>query len=148
MNVAERAAAAMWAADRAAQALGISIDRTGEGISQLSMTVREDMTNGHDIIHGGFIFALADTAFAYACNSSGQRTVAAQCSISFLAPARLGEKLIADARETYREGRQGVTDVVVTKEDGSVVAHFRGNSRTIKGSLFDAEEKRSDHADA
>lgn len=148
MNVAERAAAAMWAADRAAQGLGISIDETGDGISRLSMTVREDMTNGHDIIHGGFIFTLADTAFAYACNSSGQRTVASQCSISFLAPAFRGDRLIAEARETFRQGRQGVTDVVVSKSDGTVIAHFRGNSRTIKGSLFDAEEQRSDHADA
>jgi len=148
VSVAERAAAAMWKDDRAAQGLGIRIEGTGEGYSRLSMTVREDMTNGHNIVHGGFIFALADTAFAYACNSSGQRTVASQCVIAYLAPAWLGERLVAEARETYRIARQGITDVTVTKEDGTVVAHFRGHSRTIKGSLFDSEERQADAENA
>ncbi|MEM0908796.1 MAG: hydroxyphenylacetyl-CoA thioesterase PaaI [Pseudomonadota bacterium] len=141
MSVAARAAAAMWLDDHAAHALGVTIEETGDGVSKLTMPVRDDMTNGHHVIHGGFVFALADTAFAYACNSSGQRTVASQCSISFLAPAHRGDVLTAQAREIFREGRQGVTDVRVTKADGTVIAMFRGNSRTIKGSVFDNEDK-------
>ncbi|MEM9223426.1 MAG: hydroxyphenylacetyl-CoA thioesterase PaaI [Pseudomonadota bacterium] len=137
MTDPERAAEILWAEDRASRALGIVIEAVGTGTARLAMTVREDMTNGHNIAHGGYIFTLADSAFAFACNSSGQRTVASGCTINYLAPAMGGEELVADAREVYREGRQGITDVVVRKRDGTVIAHFRGNSRTIKGSLFD-----------
>ncbi|MEO1105881.1 MAG: hydroxyphenylacetyl-CoA thioesterase PaaI [Pseudomonadota bacterium] len=137
MNLASRAADALWADDRAARELGITLIMVDEGFARLSLKVRAEMTNGHSILHGGFIFTLADTAFAYACNSSGQRTVASQCTISFLAPAKFGDTLVATAREVFREGRQGITDVVVETDEGRVVAHFRGNSRTIKGSLFD-----------
>ncbi|MEM8665615.1 MAG: hydroxyphenylacetyl-CoA thioesterase PaaI, partial [Pseudomonadota bacterium] len=125
------AGAAMWAEDRASQALGMSLDEVGDGRAKLSLTVGPDMTNGHGIAHGGFIFTLADSAFAFACNSSGQRAVASQCNITFLAPARLGDRLTAEAREIFREGRSGITDVTVTNAGGRVIAHFRGHSRTI-----------------
>lgn len=137
MSIAERAAAAMWAEDRASQALGMTLDHVGDGEAHLSMTIREEMTNGHGIAHGGFIFALADSAFAFACNSSGQRAVANQCQITYLTPARLGERLTARAVQRYAEGRQGITDVTVTVGE-RVVAEFRGHSRTIAGSLIDA----------
>ena len=127
----EEVAAAMWAGDTASQALGMALEHVADGYARVSMTVRDDMANGHGILHGGMLFALADTAFAFACNSHGVPTVAAQCSISFLAPGRLGDKLVAEAREIYREGRQGVTDVTVTRSDGTILGHFRGNSRTI-----------------
>lgn len=147
MSGPAEAAAAMWAHDHAAHGLGIAIEATGDGRSRLSMRVSETMINGHGVAHGGFLFTLADTAFAYACNSSGQRAVAHQCSIAFLAPARLGDTLFADAHETFRQGRQGMTDVVVTSADGTVVAHFRGHSRTIRGSVFDPPQQ-AEGADA
>jgi acyl-CoA thioesterase len=136
-DIATRAAAALWGEDRAAQSLGMTLDAVEDGRAVLSMTVREEMTNGHGICHGGFLFTLADTAFAYACNSSGQRSVASQCAITYLRPARLGERMTATAVERFREGRQGITDVTVTDADGTVVAEFRGHSRTIPGSLID-----------
>jgi len=95
------------------------------------MAVRADMVNGHGIAHGGFIFTLADSAFAFACNSTGDAAVAAQCQISYLAPVRQGDTLTATATEHFKEGRQGITDVVVTSQTGAVIAHFRGHSRTI-----------------
>lgn len=138
-TVAERAAAAMWEGDSASQTLGMRIERVAQGEAELSMTVREDMTNGHAIAHGGFIFALADSAFAFACNSHGQRAVALHCEVTFLKPARLGARLVAHAVERTREGRQGITDVTV-RADGEVIAEFRGLSRTIPGSLLDAPQ--------
>lgn len=137
-ETARRAAAAMWAEDSASRGLGMSLDDVAEGYARLTMTVREDMTNGHAICHGGFIFTLADSAFAFACNSTGQRAVASSCQIAYLRPAKRGERLTAEARERYREGRQGITDVTVTAADGSVIAEFRGFSRTIPGSLVEA----------
>ncbi|MEM6761641.1 MAG: hydroxyphenylacetyl-CoA thioesterase PaaI [Pseudomonadota bacterium] len=134
----------MWAEDRASQSLGMQLDRVGNGEASLSLTVREDMTNGHGIAHGGFVFTLADSAFAFACNSSGQRAVANQCQITYVAPARAGDVLTATAKEIHRAGRQGITDVVVRRADGTVIAHFRGHSRTIKGSLFDGAPVPSD----
>lgn len=131
------AAAVMWAEDRASQGLGMALEHVSAGRAELSMTVREDMTNGHGIAHGGFIFSLADSAFAFACNSHGQRAVAAGCQISYLAPARLGDRLIAKGEERYREGRNGITDVTVLREDGTVIAEFRGHSRTIPGNLLE-----------
>jgi acyl-CoA thioesterase len=139
-ETAQRAAEAMWAEDRASRALGMAIEAVGEGYARLVMTVREDMTNGHAIAHGGFLFLLADSAFAFACNSWGQRAVASQCTIAFLRPAKLGERLTAEAVERYKQGRQGLTDVTVTGEDGTVVAEFRGFSRTIPGSLIDTPD--------
>jgi acyl-CoA thioesterase len=135
-QVAESAAAAMWAGDRASQALGMEIVEVGPGRAVVRMTVREDMVNGHAIGHGGFTFTLADSAFAFACNSYNRSTVAASCEIRFLAPTRLGDVLVAEAEERSREGRDGVYDVAVTR-DGTVVARLVGRSREIRGVLFE-----------
>lgn len=133
-ETARAAAAAMWAQDRASQALGMELVSVGPGRATLRMTVREDMVNGHDIGHGGLTFALADSAFAFACNSYNRSTVAAGAEIRFRAPVRLGEVLVAEAVERSREGRRGVYDVTVTR-DGEVVAEFTGRSSEIGGTL-------------
>jgi acyl-CoA thioesterase len=133
-DTAWRSAAAMWEGDRASQALGMEIIEVGPGRAVLRMTVREDMVNGHAIGHGGLTFALADSAFAFACNSYGRVTVAAGAEIRFRAPTRLGDVLTATAVERSREGRSGVYDVEVT-EGESVVATFVGHSREIGGSI-------------
>ncbi len=122
----------MWAGDRASVGLGMVLGPVSDGAAELSMTVREDMLNGLGACHGGFIFALADSAFAFACNTTGEHSVAAQCQVAFLRPARLGEVLVATARERWREGRSGITDVTV-RCGASVVAEFRGQSRTTGG---------------
>jgi acyl-CoA thioesterase len=132
---AEAVAAAMWAEDNASRGLGMTLDHAGEGRAVLSMTVTAAMVNGHGICHGGFIFALADSAFAFACNWTGERAVAAHCAITYVRPARLGMRLIAEAVETVRAGRSGVTDVTVRDETGAVIAVFRGSSRTIGGRI-------------
>jgi acyl-CoA thioesterase len=131
-GVAEAAAAAMWADDKASQAMGMRVDAIGPGRAVLSMTVRGDMTNGHGIGHGGFTFALADSAFAFACNSYDRRTVAAACDIAFLAPIHEGDDLVAEAVERHRAGRTGIYDVTVRRGD-EVVAEFRGTAREIGG---------------
>jgi len=136
--VAERAAQAMWANDRASKALGMRIDAVAPGVATLSMTLRADMLNGHDICHGGFIFTLSDSAFAFACNSYNLVTVASGCSIEFLAPARGGDVLTAHAYERSASGRTGVYDVEVTNQRGERIALFRGKSYRIKGHV--AEE--------
>ena len=135
-QVAERSAAAMWADDRASQALGMVLDDVGPGRATLRMTVREDMVNGHDIGHGGLTFTLADSAFAFACNSYNRRTVAAAAEIRFLAPTRLRDLLVARATERSRDGRDGTYDVTVTAGE-TVVAEFVGRSREIGGTLWD-----------
>ncbi|MBJ3778211.1 hydroxyphenylacetyl-CoA thioesterase PaaI [Acuticoccus mangrovi] len=140
-EIARRAADVMWADDRASQGLGMRIVEVGDGTATLAMAVREDMTNGHGMAHGGFIFTLADSAFAFACNSSGQRAVASQCQVAYLRPAMLGDTLTARAVERFKEGRQGITDVTITDSSGAVVAEFRGFSRTIPGSLFDTKDE-------
>ena len=134
--VAEACAEAMWADDRASQALGMVIERIAPGEAVLSMTVREDMTNGHGICHGGFIFTLADSAFAFACNTYDQRTVAQHCSVTYLRPGRRGDRLTAHAVERSRSGRSGIYDVTVRNGAGETVAEFRGHSRTVAGSLL------------
>lgn len=134
-EIARRAADVMWSGDRASQALGMEILAVGPGTAQLSMVVREDMVNGHDIAHGGFIFSLADSAFAFACNAYGDVTVAAQCAITYVRPARLGDRLIATAREISRTGRSGIYDIAVSAND-KTIAEFRGHSRTIGGSFI------------
>ena len=121
----------MYADDRASQALGISIDEVGPGRATARMRVTRDMTNGHGIAHGGYIFLLADTAFAYACNSYGQVTVAQAGQITFLSPAREGDELIATAAERVRMERSGIYDVSVCRAAGEVVAEMRGHSRTM-----------------
>lgn len=117
-------------------AWGISIDDAREGYALIRMKVRDDMLNGHRIGHGGMIFALADTAFAYACNSRNENTVAQNASISFLAQAQPGDVLIAEAREVSRSGRSGVYQVSVKTAAGAVIAEFTGLSRTIGGTVI------------
>jgi acyl-CoA thioesterase len=128
----------MWAGDAASQALGMEILEVGPGRATLSMSVRADMVNGHGIGHGGFTFTLADSAFAFACNSYNRSTVAASCEIRFLAPTRLGDVLVASAVERTREGRDGVYDVTVRSGD-LLVAELVGRSREIRGTLFEEE---------
>lgn len=134
-DIAERSAKAMWAEDRACQHLTIKVESVAPGRAVLSMPIVETMTNGHGLCHGGYIFTLADSAFAYACNSHGQRNVAQQCQIAFLAPGRVGMRLIADASERQRAERSGIYDVTVRDDAGTAIAEFRGFSRSIPGSL-------------
>ncbi|MDN5892686.1 MAG: hydroxyphenylacetyl-CoA thioesterase PaaI [Nocardioides sp.] len=135
-EVARKSAEAMWSEDRASRGLGMSIVTVTPGRAVLAMTVREDMVNGHDIGHGGLTFTLADSAFAFACNSYNRSTVAAGGEIRFRRPTRRGDLLTATAVERSREGPDGVYDVTVTRED-EVVAEFTGRSREIGGTLFD-----------
>ncbi len=137
--IARACAEAMWAEDRASPGLGMQLESVGPGRAVLSMTVTETMVNGHGICHGGFIFTLADSAFAFACNSHGDRAVAQHCAISFLRPGRRGERLRAEAVERIRTGRSGITDVRITGGDGSVVAELRGNSRLTGSRFFETE---------
>jgi acyl-CoA thioesterase len=134
--LAEAVAEAMWARDRAARALGMRIDSVGPGRATLSMPVRGDMVNGHHICHGGLIFALADTAFAYACNACNRNTVASGCNIDFVAPGREGDTLQAEAVERSLSGRTGVYDVTVRDGAGNTVALFRGKSYRIAGEVI------------
>ena len=133
--LAERVAAGMYARDRASQGLGIRIVEVSPGCATMAMTVRADMLNGHAICHGGFVFTLADSAFAFACNSYNENTVAAGCSIEFLAASREGDVLTATAREQHLRGRTGVYDIDVTNQNGETVALFRGKSTRIKGGI-------------
>jgi acyl-CoA thioesterase len=111
------------------------------------MTVTDRMVNGHDLCHGGFIFTLADSAFAFACNTYNQRTVAQHCAVTFLTPGRLGDRLTARAVEVSRRGRSGIYDITVTRADGTVIAEFRGHSRTIEGELVPHANKSGQAAD-
>lgn len=131
--LAERVAAGMYARDNASQGLGIRIARVAPGFAELTMTVRADMVNGHAITHGGLVFTLADSAFAYACNSYNVNTVAAGCAIEFLAPSREGDVLMATAREHTLVGRNGIYDIDVKNQHGETIALFRGKSTRIKG---------------
>ncbi|GAB3278479.1 hydroxyphenylacetyl-CoA thioesterase PaaI [Kineosporia babensis] len=131
-DLAERSAAVMLEGDRASAALGMKLEFVAPGRSRVSMPVREDMTNGHQLCHGGLISALADTAFAVACNSYGEVAVAAGFDVTFLESARLGDHLEAWAVERARRGRSGLYDVsVVRLSDESVIAEFRGRSRSL-----------------
>ena len=134
---AEKSAAAMWAQDNASPWFGMVIEAIGEGTAVLGLTVAAHHCNGHGICHGGVTFALADSAFAFACNSRNQNTVAQSNAITYTAPGRLGDRLTARAREVSLTGRSGIYDVTVTNQDGTVIAEFRGQSRAIKGQLFD-----------
>ncbi|MDW4496451.1 hydroxyphenylacetyl-CoA thioesterase PaaI [Sulfitobacter sp. D35] len=134
---AERAAQAMWSTDEASKWFGMQIDAVGEGWARLSLSVAPHHCNGHLICHGGVIFSLADSAFAFACNSRNQSTVAQHNSISFVAPGKNGDTLMAEAREVSLRGRSGIYDVTVTNQDGETIAIFRGMSRAIKGQLFE-----------
>jgi acyl-CoA thioesterase len=142
--LAEATAAAMWARDRAANALGMRILSVRPGYAKLAMPVRADMVNGHHICHGGMIFTLADTAFAYACNSYNKNTVASACHIDFLAPARESDTLEAEAIEQSQSGRTGVYDVTVRTFGGKTIALFRGKSYRIQGEVI-AGLQQADH---
>ncbi len=136
-EIATAAANAMYAADRASQLLGVEITAIAPGRAAARMRVTETMINGHDIAHGGYVFLLADTAFAFACNSHGQVNLAAACDIVYVAPARLGDELIADAVERVRYGNSAVCDVTVRRASGETVAEFRGRSRAVAASLIE-----------
>jgi acyl-CoA thioesterase len=134
--LAEAVAAAMWSRDHATQALGMRLEVIAPGRAVLSMPVRRDMVNGHALCHGGLIFTLADSAFAYACNSYNHNTVASACHIDFLAPAREGDVLEAEAEERSLAGRTGVYDITVRVRGGKTVALFRGKSYRIGGEVI------------
>lgn len=129
---AKAAVRSLFLADRAAQALGIEVVDVAPGRVRVAMTVRSDMVNGHGICHGGIIFTLADSAFAFACNSFGEAMVAAGASIEFLAPTPAGERVLATASAVSRTQRHGIYDVTVTKMSGEVVAHFRGRCSRLR----------------
>ncbi|WIV51222.1 hydroxyphenylacetyl-CoA thioesterase PaaI [Marivivens sp. LCG002] len=136
---AEKSASAMMQNDETLRWMGMSLDSVGEGTAVMSMTVEKQHCNGHGITHGGMTFALADTAFAYACNSRNQVTVAQHNLISYLARGKLGDRLTATAVEV-KAGRSGIYDVTVANQDGKVIAEFRGFSRSIEGTLFKEDE--------
>ena len=131
-DIARACAEAMWNDDDASKGLGMEIVEIKPGQATLTMIVQPHMVNGQRIVRGGFIFTLADSAFAFACNSHNERAVAAQGSITFIQPGKLGDRLVATAREISRSGRSGIYDVRVTAND-IVIAEFRGHSRTIGG---------------
>jgi len=138
-DLARACAEAMWKEDDASKGLGMEILQIKPGEATLTMTVKPNMVNGHGIAHGGFIFTLADSAFAFACNSHNERAVAAQCNISFIRPGKLGDRLIATAREISRTGRSGIYDVRVTVGD-TAIAELRGHSRTLGGAWVPSAE--------
>jgi acyl-CoA thioesterase len=127
----------MMADDRAARHLGIELLDIGPGRARMQLVIRAELTNGHGICHGGYIFLLADTTFAYACNSHNRRTVAAGCTIEFLAPAHDGDTLTAEGVEQHLAGRHGVYDIRVHDQRGKLIALFRGKSAMIKGHFFE-----------
>ncbi len=131
----------MFERDRASRSLGMRLIDIGPGGATMEMAVREDMLNGHGTCQGGFIFALADSAFAFACNSYNRNTVASGCAIDYLAPAFVGERLTAHAREVSRAGRTGVYDITVSNQKGAKIAVFRGRSYEIKGAVTDTSDQ-------
>ncbi len=140
-DLARACAEAMWKDDDASQGLGMEILDIKAGRATLAMTVKPHMVNGHGIAHGGFIFLLADSTFAFACNSHNQRAVAAQCNISFIKPGKLGDRLVATAKEISRTGRSGIYDIRVTV-DGVTIAELRGHSRTVGGAWIPVAENK------
>ena len=141
-QIARACADAMWRDDDASRGLGMEILDVKPGSAVLAMTVKPEMVNGQRIAHGGFIFTLADSAFAFACNSHNERVVAAQGNISFLKPGKLGDRLVATAKENSRSGRSGIYDVNIAV-DGVTIAEFRGHSRTIPGSWLPVTDNPS-----
>lgn len=136
-RMARRAVGALYDGDRASQTLGMTVEACGPGTATVSMRVRADMVNGHGICHGGLIFTLADSAFAFACNSHGDNTVAAGAAVEYLLPAREGDLLTATAHERWRAGRSGIYEIEVRNQRGEAVALFRGRSHQIAGRLSD-----------
>jgi len=141
--IARACADAMWANDATSRALGVELVAVAPGDTVLTMTVTAAMVNWHDTCHGGYIYLLADTAFGYASNSRNQRMVAQHCSISYLHAVKRGERLNAIAVERQRAGRAGIYDVAVKREDGLVVAEFRGHARSIEGTILPKAEARA-----
>jgi acyl-CoA thioesterase len=133
--LAEAAGAAMFARDPASQGLGMKLVEIRPGYARMTMPVRSDMLNGHQTCHGGFIFALADSAFAFACNSHNHTTVGAGCTIDYLAPGRLDDLLTAEAIERTLAGKTGIYDVDVTNQEGKMIATFRGKSHRVAGEV-------------
>lgn len=144
LHLARDVGQAMWDRDRATKFLGMELVEVTPGRARLTMTVQPDMVNGHGLCHGGMIFTLADSAFAYACNSYNQNTVASACGVDFLAPARVGDVLEAEAAERSLAGRTGVYDVTVRIQGGATVALFRGKSYRIKGEVIAGLEAAGD----
>jgi acyl-CoA thioesterase len=144
-QVAAEVGRVMWPHDHASQFLGIRLLAVGPGSARLEMPVREEMVNGFGICHGGIIFTLADSAFAYACNSYNKNTVASACHVDFLAPAKIGDTLQAEAVERSAAGRTGVYDVTVRGGDGATVALFRGKSYRINGEVIASLAQAGDH---
>ena len=142
-DLARACADAMWKDDDASKGLGMEILQIRPGEAVLAMTVQPHMVNGQRIAHGGFIFLLADSAFAFACNSHNERAVAAQCNISFIRPGKLGDRLVATAREISRDGRSGIYDVRVSVDE-TVIAEFRGHSRTIAGTWLPPDDANAE----
>jgi acyl-CoA thioesterase len=139
-DIARACADAMWKEDDASKGLGMEILEVGPGRATLAMTVQPHMVNGQRIAHGGFIFTLADSAFAFACNTHNERVVAAQGNITFIRPGKLGDRLVASGREISRSGRSGIYDVTVLSGD-TVIAEFRGHSRSIGGTWLPADNE-------
>jgi acyl-CoA thioesterase len=143
-QLARACAQAMWNQDAASQALGMTLTAMAPGEAQVTMAIEPYMLNGHGTCHGGYIFTLADSAFAFASNTYNQRAVGQHCSISYLAPARDGDLLTAHARETWCSGRSGLYDVTITNQDGMHLAEFRGHSRTVKGTHLAADARQEE----
>jgi len=139
-ELAEACAKAMWNDDSASQRLDMMLDHIAPGEATLSMTITEAMSNGHGNCHGGYMFTLADSAFAFACNSYNQLAVAQHCSITYLMPGRIGDRLTATAREVSRRGRSGIYDIRLTNQAGDHIGEFRGHSRTVKGTHLPIDE--------
>jgi acyl-CoA thioesterase len=137
---AERSTQAMWKDDRASQWAGFVIEATAPGRATLSLKIDPHHCNGHGILHGGVIFMLADSAFAFACNSYNEVVVAQHCDITFLAPGKAGDRIVASAREVARSGRSGIYDIAVANGEGQTIAQFRGLSRVIAGRHFEEEQ--------
>ena len=135
-EIAQKSAETMWSNDHASQWMGVELVKVSEGQAILELTVAKQHCNGHGMCHGGVIFALADSAFAFACNSRNQVTVAQHNVISYIASGRLGDRLTAQATEISLNGRNGITDVRVTNQAGVLIAEFRGMSRAINGAVF------------
>jgi len=142
IEIAQKCCEMMWRNDHASQELGIVIAVQGPGAAEARLDVRRKMVNGHDICHGGYIFTLADTAFAFACNTYNRITVAAGASIDFVRPGRLGDTLKAVATEAHRGGRTGVYDVTVTNQDDELIAVFRGRSHSTRQPFFECDTEK------
>lgn len=135
-QLAEACARVMWNDDSASQRLGMELIHIAPGEATIAMTLTDQMANGHGNAHGGYLFTLADSAFAFACNTYDQMTVAQHCSVTYITPGALGDRLTATAREVSRKGRSGIYDVRITRADGAVIAEFRGHSRSLNRNLL------------